>query len=184
MFCDVIEMQKFFTSAAAAAVLAVLTAGCSSDSSSDDNLLPGLAAVEVFAPQGKTIYLRGEMNDYAALSSYQLIKRSDGAYCTAAPLRADWSPYRFKFADADWSEGSNFGYAAPPGILRDGSAPQELNPSSRFEELRYYPRQDGIYSFCILQQSDRYFVTVAKAEQREQTLIEAIFRRRSAENAQ
>lgn len=175
-------LQKFFTSAAAAAaVLAFLAAGCSSDSSPDDNssLIPALASVNVFAPQGKAVYLRGEMNDYAVLSSYQLIQRGDGAYCTVAPLRADWSPYRFKFADADWSAGSNFGYAAPPGILREGSAPQELNPNSRFEELRFYPREDGIYSFCILSQNGRYLVTVTRAQQRELSLMEALFRQNS-----
>ncbi len=165
-------MNKFFLSATAFALASCLI-GCSSE--------PAPVLSQAFAPQGKNVYLRGEMNDYAVMSSYLLTAREDGSYCALAPLRADWSPYRFKFASADWAAGSNFGFANPPGVLREGSAPLELNPNSRFEELRFYPKQDGIYRFCIRQDDEgRYFATVQRAGDDELSLIDAIFRQGSA----
>lgn len=159
--------------AAAAAALALLSSGCS-----DNNPVAALTTTAL-APQGHNVYLRGEMNDYAVLSSYLMTLQKAGAYCTLAPLRADWAPYRFKFADKDWSAGSNFGFATPPGILREGSAPVELNPNSRFEELRFYPKKDGIYRFCInLDDDGRYFVTVRAAKDDELSLIDTIFLQR------
>lgn len=98
---------------------------------------------------GREIYLRGEMNDYGVQSPYRLRQFSEKRYCTLALLRSDWSPYRFKFADAHWTVGTNFGYAVPPAVMREGSARTKLNPNSRFEELRYEPSVDGIYRFCI-----------------------------------
>ncbi len=98
---------------------------------------------------GREIYLRGEMNDYGVQRPYRLRQFDENIYCTLAPLRSDWSPYRFKFADASWSQGTNFGFAVPPAVMREGSSKAMLNPNSRFEELRYEPSIDGIYRFCI-----------------------------------
>ncbi len=128
-----------------------------------------------FKIDGHSIYLRGEMNDYAVMSSYQLVQFDDDLYCTLAPLRADWAPYRFKFADAQWSEGRSFGFAEPPGFLREGSAPVKLNRFSRFEDLRYYPAKDGVYRFCVEQDDDEYYVSVTEASSEELGFIDSIF---------
>lgn len=109
---------------------------------------------------GRVIYLRGEMNDYGVQRPYRLREFAPNTYCTLAPLRSDWSPYRFKFADDKWTAGTNFGYAVPPAIMREGSGKVLLNPSSRFEEVRYEPLQDGIYRFCIVYEDTVPYVTV------------------------
>ena len=159
-----------------AAVLSL--AGCGSDAP-----LPQLAQ-QTLAPQGRAVYLRGEMNDYAVLYSYLLVQQPDGAYCTLAPLRADWSPYRFKFADKDWTAGSNFGFAEPPGVLREGSAPVRLNAFSRFEELRFYPKQDGIYRFCMTaDEAGKYYASVRLARDEELSLMDEIFKRSEQSSA-
>ena len=150
--------------------LCLLLSGCS------ENTEVALTA-NAFAPQGHNVYLRGEMNDDAVLSSYLLVKQDDDSYCTLAPLRADWSPYRFKFAAANWEAGSNFGFADPPGVMREGSAMVRLNPNSRFEELRYYPKRDGIYRFCIVVQDDEYYASVTEAREDELSLMDDIFKR-------
>ena len=80
------------------AMTAVMLSACSSVSG------PDLISVNAMKINGKDIYLRGEMNDYAAISSNRLIKRDEGMYCTLAALRSDWTPYRFKFADDNWSQ--------------------------------------------------------------------------------
>lgn len=126
---------------------------------------------------GRNVYLRGEMNDYGVNSSYQLRKIEEGKYCTLAPLRADWSPYRFKFADAKWTKGTNFGFAVPPAVLREGSALAKLNPESRFEELRYEPEQDGIYRFCIEFQDDVPYVSVTFMEKGKLTTMDEVIER-------
>lgn len=125
--------------------------------------------------EGRRIFLRGEMNDYAVMSAYQLNEQEEGTYCTLAPLRADWAPYRFKFADANWSAGSNFGYANPPGILREGSSEVELTPNSRFEELQYYPSRDGVFRFCIIEDGGRYFASVSRADPKSLSMMDSLF---------
>lgn len=127
--------------------------------------------------QGRNVYLRGEMNDYGVQPAYQLRKVEEGKYCTLAPLRSDWSPYRFKFADAKWTKGTNFGYAIPPAILREGSALAQLNPNSRFEELRYEPEHDGIYRFCIEFQNDVPYGSVTFIEEGRLTTMDEVIQK-------
>lgn len=126
--------------------------------------------------KGKAIYLRGEMNDYGVQRSYRLRKISDREYCALAPLRSDWSPYKFKFADSEWTDGTNFGFAVPPGVLRDGSAKSLLNPKSRFEELRYEVSADGIYRFCIIVDNDLPYAQVSLLEDGKLTTTEELIK--------
>ncbi len=136
--------------------------GCSSDSGQ-----AAQAVAETEADTGsRALYLRGEMNDYGVSETYRLRER-DGKLCALATLRADWSPYKFKFADAQWTAGSNFGYAAPPGTLREGSGAVKLNPESRFEELRYHVSEDGVYRFCLIKRGDGYYAEVSEADPSE-----------------
>ena len=119
-------------------------------------------AASGYSIEGKGIYLRGEMNDYEVSESYRLRSDGDNGYCTLANLRSDWAPYKFKFADESWSDGANFGYMAPPGVLREGSKAIEANPFSKFEEMSFYPKTDGVYRFCLIKDSSKYYVTVEK----------------------
>ena len=112
------------------------------------------------------LYLRGEMNDYAVSETYRLREEDEGL-CTLATLRSDWSPYRFKFADAQWSAGHSFGYKEPPGVLRPHSGPLALNPDSKFEDISFYPEEDGVYRFCLIERDGEFLVTVDRTEQTE-----------------
>ena len=114
----------------------------------------------------KAIYLRGEMNDYEVSETYRL-RKSGAGFCTLATLRSDWAPYKFKFADENWSEGTSFGYMNPPGVIRDGIKAIELNPNSKFEEISYFPKADGVYRFCLIPQNGKYFVTVTRSSKKE-----------------
>lgn len=113
----------------------------------------------------RPVYLRGEMNDYEVSETYRLRKSDDG-YCTYATLRTDWSPYKFKFADSDWSEGSNFGFMSGPGVIREGYLPLKLNPDSKFEEISFYPNSDGVYKFCVIKRNGGYYATVYKSSKK------------------
>ncbi|SFS77510.1 hypothetical protein SAMN02910357_01776 [Succinivibrio dextrinosolvens] len=149
--------KMMITSVAAAFLLT----SCSSNNTPVASLVPG-----GFSINSKAVYLRGEMNDYAVSESYRLRKDDEDTYCTVATLRADWAPYKFKFADADWSEGSNFGYRNPPGILHEGSFPVELSSNSKFEEISFYPKSDGVYRFCLIKRDNGFFASVQKTSHR------------------
>jgi hypothetical protein len=142
------------TIALVAAVAAVVLSACSANENEENLKIESVNA----------LYLRGEMNDYAVSETYRLRESADGL-CTQATLRSDWSPYKFKFADASWSQGQNFGYLNPPGALRLHAAPQKLNPNSHFEDLRFYPEKDGVYRFCLLKKSDGFYATVTLEKQ-------------------
>lgn len=170
--------NKYFLLCIPAAILAV--SACQSNNSTisqKDQEIVAQAEDNSFNNehfQGRDVYLRGEMNDYSIQRSYRLRKFAEDKYCTLAPLRSDWSPYRFKFADALWTDGTNFGYAYPPAVIREGSAKMLLNPSSRFEELRYEPSTDGIYRFCIEYEDDKPFVTVTHLVEGKLTTMDEI----------
>ncbi len=132
---------------AAIAAGAIALTGCASDSgSSSASAAGGDGGAEVFGTQ---IYLRGEMNDWNVGSQYMVQKISDKVYMATAELKADWAPYKFKFADAGWTAGTNFGYKEQPGIFELGGEPVVLNPKSVFEEVKFSPAEDGLYDFYI-----------------------------------
>ena len=137
--------------------------GCSSDSVQAD---PGSGLNASGSPVAEAVsdgslYLRGEMNDYGVSETYRLRPGKEGL-CTQAVLRADWSPYKFKFADSAWTPGHTYGYAEPPGTLREAGAPVKLNPNSRFEELRVHVQHDGIYNFCLLERSGVAYAQISE----------------------
>ncbi len=144
------SMANCFKCAAFALPLFLL-AGCTGSSDADD------AAPD--AQAGSPLYLRGDMNDYGVSGNFRLKQAQDGL-CTEAALRAEWSPYHFKFADENWSKGSNYGFMEGPGAISDGSAPVKLNPQSKFEDLTLTVTKDGIYRFCLLKQDGGDFATV------------------------
>lgn len=137
-----------------AVVACIVMAGCSS------------SIDELKEDGNNALYLRGEMNDYAVSEIYRL-REHNGALCTFATLRSDWAPYKFKFADKSWSDGSNFGYKEPPGVMREHSSLVALNSHSKFEEVRFYPQSDGVYRFCLIEKSGQYFAEVVKAQDNE-----------------
>ena len=63
--------------------------------------------------------------------------------------------------------GTNFGYLNPPGVLKEGSRTIPLNPNSKFEEISFYPKADGVYKFCLIPQNDKYYVLVLKSSKKE-----------------
>lgn len=153
--------------------------GCSSSSQTAADAMSGATQVAKNVPYSeRKIYLRGEMNDYEVSESYLLKLEQDSKKCTYANLRQDWAPYKFKFADAKWTEGTNFGFMNPPGVMREGSRSIELNPSSRFEEILFYPNQDGTYRFCLSEKSGKYYVSVERASHKDLLTLSHIFNKK------
>lgn len=126
---------------------------------------------------GRPIYLRGDMNDFGVSETHRL-RRFDSEneirWCTQAVLRSDWPPYKFKFADQDWSKGSSFGYAEQPGILRFPGEKVLLNPDSDFEELRFEAGQDGIYRFCLIRDGDKFYAGAELVPAQEQKTLDDV----------
>ena len=131
------------------AASALVMSGCASDgktAAAATGAAAGAGGADVF---GKEIYLRGEMNDWAALPEYKIVMVEKGVYKAKANLKVDWAPYKFKFADGAWTPGTNFGYAEVPGVYEIGKDPVTLNPNSKFEEVKVTPPTDGDYDFYI-----------------------------------
>ena len=137
--------KKYLLAAFAAGALALT--GCSSDSSSASSSSGSAnGGADVF---GAEIYLRGEMNDWAAQGKYLIKPAGDKVFVATAELKVDWAPYKFKFADCAWTPGTNFGYRDQPGVYEFGGDPVVLNPNSKFEEVKVTPPADGLYDFYI-----------------------------------
>lgn len=156
-------------SVAAAAIISLMGAamvcGCSGTA---EEVLP--------SDDAQALYLRGDMNDYAVSEVYRLKSTQYGA-CTEAALHADWSPYHFKFADRNWTSGSNFGYALPPGVLEEGSRDVRLNASSTFEDVTLRIKKDGTYRFCLVKRDDGFYASVVRVEDgSERTFAENLLR--------
>ncbi|KUE78175.1 pullulanase [Aeromonas schubertii] len=99
---------------------------------------------------GKAVFLRGEMNDWQALDESKIVKVSDKIYMAKGTLKKEWAPYKFKFADANWSCGTNYGYASPSdGVATLGGAPVPANPCSKYEDMKFSPDADGVYEFYL-----------------------------------
>ena len=79
-------------------------------------------------------------------------KVGEKVYMATAELKVDWAPYKFKFGDASWTAGTNFGYASEskPGIYDFAKGtPIKLNPNAVFEEVKVTPPHDGKYDFYL-----------------------------------
>lgn len=137
--------KKFLTSMFA--VGALVLAGCASNGDgASAGASSGAGGADVF---GKPIYLRGEMNDWAAKPEFLVQKVEDGVYMAKAELKVDYSPYKFKFADSAWTPGTNFGYVEAPGVFQLNGEPVVLNPNSKFEEVKITPDADGMFEFYL-----------------------------------
>ena len=128
---------------------ALVMSGCASDSkTAAAGAAGGAGGADVF---GKEIYLRGEIteaNPWAPLPENKVVMVEKGVYkATGKGLKVDYAPYKFKFADSAWTPGTNFGYLTAPGVFEKD--PVELNPNSKFEEVKFTPPADGDYDFYI-----------------------------------
>lgn len=99
---------------------------------------------------GKSIYLRGEMNDWMATDASKVVKVADKLYMAKGALKKEWAPYKFKFADSGWSCGTNFGYKSPSdGVAVLGGEAVPVNPCSKYEDMKFSPDADGVYEFYL-----------------------------------
>ena len=142
--------------------------GCASDgdaAGAGSAAAAGAGAADVF---GKAIFLRGELTEpqWAALPEMLIQPVSENVWKAKAELKVDWAPYKYKFADASWTPGTNFGYSSEsaPGVYEWGGNPIVLNPSSKYEEVKITPPADGVYDIYLEKQGDK-FITYAKDPQ-------------------
>ena len=132
------------------ATSALVMSGCASDTktAAAGASAGGAGGADVF---GREIYLRGEItesNPWAPLPENKVVMVEKGVYkASAKGLKVDYAPYKFKFADSAWTPGTNFGYLTAPGVFEKD--PVELNPNSKFEEVKFTPPVDGDYDFYL-----------------------------------
>lgn len=94
-------------------------------------------------PYGRDLYLRGSMNSWEA--SAPMKYRDDGVF--AVKVNLSQGDYEFKFADAQWKEGTNFGRSYESHnsyIVLD--RPMSLQNGSQ-SNLKIFVDRDGEYLF-------------------------------------
>lgn len=97
----------------------------------------------------KVMFLRGVFTWWDAEEEFR-IKRVDGdLYMAKAELVADGQPYDFKFADAGWTSGKNCGYKGKEDEVIELGKKSKANCSSVFENFKFTPAEDGVYTFYI-----------------------------------
>ncbi|RKF22264.1 hypothetical protein DBZ36_01045 [Alginatibacterium sediminis] len=100
----------------------------------------------------KAIYLRGVFNWWEAIEENRLQELSSdpGLFRTRTvePLIADGQPYEWKFVDADWTCGSNFGHKEQSSTIELGQE-VALDNCSPFNNLSFTPIEDGYYDFYL-----------------------------------
>ena len=105
---------------------------------------------------GGKVYFHGGFDDCPLDKFYDrcLIRKvGDRVYMATAYMKVDWAPYKFKFGDASWTSGTNFGYApeSKPGIYDyAGGSPVKLNPKAVFEEIKVTPLHDRARSYMTV----------------------------------
>ncbi|WP_270694493.1 MULTISPECIES: hypothetical protein, partial [unclassified Aeromonas] len=100
--------------------------GCASNGGAEQ------AAVDNSDFGGKSIYLRGEMNDWMATDESKVVKVADKLYMAKGTLKKEWAPYKFKFADSGWSCGTNFGYKSPSWLITSCRSANNIMPITIF----------------------------------------------------
>jgi len=112
----------------------------------------------------KTMFLRGVFTWWDAEEEFR-IKRVDGdLYKASAELVADGQPYDFKFADAGWTSGKNCGYKSKEDETVEIGKKSKANCSSVFENFKFTPAEDGVYTFYIDFGGEDPIVSVEKAK--------------------
>jgi hypothetical protein len=95
------------------------------------------------------LYLRGVFSWWEADEKYKLVELSDRVYSTSIELIADGQPYDFKFADSNWTPGTNCGYASESDKIIVVGEPVRSNCVTTDENFRFTPTETGRFKFTI-----------------------------------
>ncbi|WP_411993596.1 hypothetical protein [Agarivorans sp. DSG3-1] len=133
-------MLKNLMKAGVLALITIVAAGCASSGGGSkltrDVYLRGVFTWWDAAPEYKLMPVEGKKNVWSATSSVD------------EPLIADGQPYEWKFGDAAWQCGTNFGFLAGEAEIKIGDR-RQLNKCSAFDNFKFTPEVDGVYRFYL-----------------------------------
>ncbi len=133
-------MLKNIMKAGVLALVTILAAGCASGDSNSkltrDVYLRGVFTWWDAAPEFKLQPVEGKENVWSATSPVD------------EPLIADGQPYEWKFGDAAWQCGTNFGFLSGEADINIGERRQS-NKCSAFDNWKFTPEEDGVYRFFL-----------------------------------
>lgn len=118
--------------------LVILTTACSSSQHS---------SYEANGQNSAPIFLRGDMNNWAALPDFIAHPISSNAYIVKAELQAGTS-YAFKFADKDWSPATNYGAATDDKEV-ELHKPMTIGSYRCMNEFVFTPEKTSVYVFKL-----------------------------------
>ncbi|WP_432455244.1 MULTISPECIES: hypothetical protein [unclassified Agarivorans] len=134
-------MLKNILKAGVLALITVVAVGCASGSGGDSKLTRDVHLRGVFSwwdatPENKLMPVEGKTNVWSATSPVD------------EPLIADGQPYEWKFGDAAWQCGTNFGFLSGEAPIKVGER-RELNKCAAFDNFKFTPEEDGVYRFYL-----------------------------------
>lgn len=148
-------MLKNLFKAGVLAIVALVATGCAS-SDSDSKLT-------------KDVYLRGVFTWWDAEPEFQLqpVEGKENVWSATSPvdepLIADGQPYEWKFGDAAWQCGTNFGFKTGTADIQLGER-RETNKCAAFDNFKFTPAEDGVYRFFLDWSGDEPYVYIEKEE--------------------
>ena len=138
-------------------VSGILIVGCSSQPAEQHSNYNNLI------PSNTSLFLRGDMNNWAASSEYKVLQTSSQLFSVKAELPEAGKTYHFKFADAQWLPAMNYGAAIDDATL-SLNTPLPVRAYSYLDELAFTPEQAGEYEF-VLDLRGRRPVALVKQDQ-------------------
>ncbi|KMT66320.1 hypothetical protein [Catenovulum maritimum] len=120
------------------------------------------------------LYLRGSFTWWDVEAHAKVEKVSGQLYKARVELIADSKPYEFKFADENWSLGSNCGYYALSDKTADLSNTVNANCKAKFEPFEFTPPETGDYDFFIDFTNEKFPKVWVRAAQAESLLDQIV----------
>ena len=150
-------MLKNILKAGVLALITVMAVGCASGGGDANGKL------------GKDVYLRGVFTWWDADPQFKLqpVEGKENVWSATSavdePLIADGQPYEWKFGDAAWQCGTNFGFLSGEADIKLGERRQS-NKCSAFDNFKFTPEEDGVYRFFLDWTEELPVVYIEKVE--------------------
>ncbi len=111
----------------------------------------------------RAIFLRGEMNNWAAPKEHQALPAEAGVLVAKATLQASHGAYKFKFSDEKWKGDTTFGQFDPSSKV-ELDKPVVVKAGYQWGDMKFTPATDGTYTFSLdRRDAKKVLVTVKKA---------------------
>ncbi len=126
----------------------------------DSELLSGNVLLNAAPAKFEALYLRGIAPWIESQGGVELREGSKGVFSTEIELEADGRPYKFKFADKEWSRGTNCGYQESADRVVTLGKSVHADCDAQYRDFEFTPQENGLYLFTLDTRSKPYLVSI------------------------